>query len=534
MNATKHQMTRRAGGFTLIEVLTAVAITLILVLIVNAVISDVRDGVSVATADMQATDFGVAIENRLRDDFRRLSRDGFMVIRNESLWADLNGDGAIDPAWDFSADPATPSELWEGSQIAFFANGPWTTQRYGVAVGPGDIATGVERELQATVGRIWYGHLAVWEDDDTDTIIDPDEAYPPMGSDPLSPTKPNRWLLGRQALLLTPQWATYDPSTAEHLIGSRTPWQLVDVSVSAPADYPTYPTAAGPPATAPATSITFSSLLTGASDVVTDFTLLDLDDLILNNRYAGVTIDGVTVTAANLLGYAPANPYASASPPANEPFHAPVAWNLDDSSAPPADYLIAKRDRRAAMIFRPYGERGLSPSDSLDDLMPLQNVIAPYASTFKVEFAGDYYNADTGLPGTDGRIDTIAPGATPGTDPATPTGDAASDIYWYGGLELDVDPSSPHYGKRRAVNADWIIAPPAYPAVDLAIPNLSTPFATYIAAFGDDETATPWPELVRVTVTLHDANGRMWDRYENSRGTAPEGRTFVYILRVPE
>ncbi|MCX5658755.1 MAG: prepilin-type N-terminal cleavage/methylation domain-containing protein [Planctomycetota bacterium] len=97
-DSSAHRASRRAvRGFTMIELLVSIGITLILMAIVGELLSQVRQSVGIGTANGEVITYAGAIETRLRDDFRRLDPRGFLVIK----WAD-KGSSATIPAVNFS------------------------------------------------------------------------------------------------------------------------------------------------------------------------------------------------------------------------------------------------------------------------------------------------------------------------------------------------------------------------------------------------------------------------------------------------
>lgn len=85
------------GGFTMIELLVAIGITLILMAIVGELLSQVRQSVGIGTANGEVITYAGALETRIRDDFRRLDTRSFMAIK----WAN-NGSSATIPVGKFT------------------------------------------------------------------------------------------------------------------------------------------------------------------------------------------------------------------------------------------------------------------------------------------------------------------------------------------------------------------------------------------------------------------------------------------------
>lgn len=146
----------RGGGFTLIELLIAVGALALIAVAVAAIFEatgrTVRAGRQVSAFSAYAN----LIQTRMRDDIAAMSRDGFLVIRNE--YADVNGDGVVDPTippnsvnpdavpqWDADQRP----RLRRTDELMFFAKGEFTSIRE--MLDPSFAA-------RADAARIYYGH----------------------------------------------------------------------------------------------------------------------------------------------------------------------------------------------------------------------------------------------------------------------------------------------------------------------------------------------------------------------------------------
>ena len=161
----------------------AVPVLLLILILVSVVLSQVQGSIGGATAVGSVMTQAQALERILRDDFRRISRDGFMVIKMRNIPGDTAAGSGYIPA----------------DQLMFFANGPWTSQKF-------ITDDGLKRSEQANVARVWYGHLAK---DDSGT-------NPPVGD-----TKD--WILGRHALLIIPGRSDPDPDAPENI------WDVEDI-----------------------------------------------------------------------------------------------------------------------------------------------------------------------------------------------------------------------------------------------------------------------------------------------------------------
>ena len=86
----KSMASRRIGrtlrsAFTLVEVLVATTITLIIMTIVGMALQSTSQAVEVTVANQDISTYAAGMANMLREDFRRLRNDGFMVIKTQSV-----------------------------------------------------------------------------------------------------------------------------------------------------------------------------------------------------------------------------------------------------------------------------------------------------------------------------------------------------------------------------------------------------------------------------------------------------------------
>lgn len=82
---------RRDAAFTLLEVLVAVAAVAIISAGLAAIFNSVGKTVTSGRRVSRVNQYGRLLEQQLRRDFSRMTRDGFLVIRQQ--FADVNGDG---------------------------------------------------------------------------------------------------------------------------------------------------------------------------------------------------------------------------------------------------------------------------------------------------------------------------------------------------------------------------------------------------------------------------------------------------------
>jgi len=168
-------------AFTLIELLVATSITVLLLTIIGSVMQTTSQAVELTVANQDVSAYAAGFSSTLRDDFKRLRRDTFMVIRNQSEKP-------------FSTLPVTSGDYTKDrynlDQIMFFADGPWTSQRY-------DSAT-LSRTVQADLARVWYGHVAA----NNNLSLGVGVSYSPCYDLSGELLKQVDWSLGRHVLLL--------------------------------------------------------------------------------------------------------------------------------------------------------------------------------------------------------------------------------------------------------------------------------------------------------------------------------------------
>lgn len=538
------------GGFTMIELLVAIGITLILMAIVGELLSQVRQSVGIGTANGEIITYAGALETRIRDDFRRLDTRSFMAIK----WAN-NGASATIPVGKFTvaagvitaidppdlvapfnvnaagldtrtdlsvenggADPTrtvidlvisdttgtgakaiayvdaggqiTSIKVIRGGanytaptarvigpaidQIAFIANGPWVTSRYGIQTT--NVAdAGYKRTFQSPSARVWYGHLAA-------TTNSPYGGYLIDRDENDSPLSPRQLRLGRHGLLISPEVVRYDfPGNS---LASQSIWQLDNVVVLPVTRYGVRP---------------------GYSDVAM------LGD--------AASIQTIITDINNLTGQA------------NEPLgHQPVGdWG--------ATRLPGQRMGDA--VFRIYGTPYAPAPTAItpESHMLNQSLISANCSGFKIEVSND------------GTFTDLAP------RPTSPSVFCSSGTGLGGGLQnsdltlldggKDLDPNNTVLEVIGGGGSGATLTPTFAGGIltGVAVNNPGTGYTsaprivattTYAAGYGlgTGDHCQPMPRLVRVTVTLHDQRGRIHDLYIRDP-SFNDGRTYSYVLDIP-
>lgn len=130
----------RVAGFTLIELVVAIGVVALLGLGIAAIFGAVGQTVATGRKVSATTEAAAAFERRMRADLESITRDGFLIIRNE--WAN-NGEPVQVTPDDLSPRPRRVDELM------FFARGEFTTARQ-------PLLNGVD--VRAGAAKIYYGH----------------------------------------------------------------------------------------------------------------------------------------------------------------------------------------------------------------------------------------------------------------------------------------------------------------------------------------------------------------------------------------
>jgi type II secretory pathway pseudopilin PulG len=212
------------GGFTLVELLVAIGVVGLIAIGITQVFSLTSQTVSQGRRLSNLTQTAGLLERQLREDVARMSRKGFLVIRN--AYADVNGDGAITwPSLGAPGPDAVP--VREGDtrprprrvdELLFFAEGEFQSVRE---------PRHPQRLASSREARIYYGHgLRQRPVNDVNqtylaprlTDDNPRSAAPYFGEEPgRGESNPNRyaadWTLLRHVTLL----ARPEPSPAGSL-----------------------------------------------------------------------------------------------------------------------------------------------------------------------------------------------------------------------------------------------------------------------------------------------------------------------------
>lgn len=227
----------RRGGFTVVELLVAIAVVAIISVGLSVIFGTVGDAVADGRRVSELNRAAARIEQQIRDDLSGLTRDGFMVITNRYASNELgqvfssDALGAIQPGVQLSPSDQQ-GRARRADELMFFARGDFQTKRRALA--PGVVANSSEAAIyygigqsrplniladQPTSARNFYFNPSVH---DSNLRSDQISRYAPLPGNPQPAGQlpnPNRyardWSLLRQVTLLAePQLVRVLPSEA--------------------------------------------------------------------------------------------------------------------------------------------------------------------------------------------------------------------------------------------------------------------------------------------------------------------------------
>lgn len=198
---TRPVQTRAARAFTLIEVLVSVGAAALVAVGIAAIFESVGKTVSGGKRVSQFNAYAALLEQQLRQDFSQMTRDGFLLIRQQ--YAGLTP-GAAPPAEPpdvaLTADDIAPRPR-RIDEILFFTTGEYATARE--PMHPYYVA-------RANAARIYYGHGAKMSPANPAYALPEPYTKPNTGDRTwvLAQDGPNKyasdWTLLRQVTLLAP------------------------------------------------------------------------------------------------------------------------------------------------------------------------------------------------------------------------------------------------------------------------------------------------------------------------------------------
>jgi len=485
---------RVRAGFTIVEVVVAIGVVLILMYIISLLFTGVSAASDLILSNYQVSTYSSALGAQLRDDVRKMNKNGFMVIRNQAY-----------------LDPTT--NRWTNlDQIAFMTSGETASQMYGLqwmqpngGFAPADGSdSDLKRSFTATDARVWYGHVHPIPL----PLTPPEHAYSASNAmGPLGAVDSRLWSLGRHSALLAGRFVSMDGA-------EKTPPD--NIWFNNTAQLPSVPT----------------------TDFFGSATIRDLQPFV--DGRVDVFADPIHATPdaiRSAILYGDIDPTTAPINPPN--FNNGIyPWSAPFNSAPTFASLNAY-ERIEGIAMRIYGQRKVS-IDTVplsQNLMQTQNIIAPFCSNFQVEFAGDYVDSTAAITANpDGFIDIVRTiGLTPNGDPATEA--FPQQVYWYGGY--DGVSSTRNIVTPTAIYGTGTSTAPGK-LLNARVQTIGTNTNLYTAAFGYDKNVTPWPRLLRITVNLQDDKGRLRESYLKTRVADPalettiDGRQFQFVIEVPQ
>lgn len=139
----------RPAGFTLVELLVAIAVGVIITFAIAGLFATAGDTVQSARRVSEFNRLASLIERQMRADFERMTRDGVLVIKHEASNSGVRGGfDQVEPAPLFRGQSASERRHRRIDEIVFFARGQFESARPPIA---GVTASG-------GVARIYYGH----------------------------------------------------------------------------------------------------------------------------------------------------------------------------------------------------------------------------------------------------------------------------------------------------------------------------------------------------------------------------------------
>ncbi len=531
MKASRHRyimasMHTPSRGFTLTELMIAIAVLLGVLLAVSRIFSTTSQVTSIGKATADVLQEAAAIERQIREDFANLSYDGVLAIRCVAVPNDING-ALLNPS-------LPPTAIIRSDQIVFFADGVQSVQTF--KLGGDSYHRG-----QGTTSRIYYGHAYQLGDGGSSALekgnmwytVDPIAFNDP--DPPLCPWYVGNWY-GRETKFEPNRSITdYPEDTDMFFDGFGT---SVNMSVSRH-DARRWIFARQPVILADddnyarntnAKTLYLGEVLTGRSIFLDDY-----DPAIGGNTlqiYHG-RVDAASSQLNDIRRMIQYEVESGTVPPPFRPWNNITAPNKDQKTR------IAE-----GLLYYPRAER-YAPSMSRLDQALTNNVLGSACSEVKIDWTWDDGTGHAYSGGGDGLwIDASAQQPWFGMpDPG---------LFLGGGDNIlpDLDRGVGAYGDddyRDAVRYGWAetILPQEFDSNDhtnIEHVYVDGRIVVYEAVFGYNQDTmltwnastekwepdqalgyTPWPSAIRITLTLHDP------------GTTLEtGREVQFVIRLPE
>ena len=483
---------RRA--FTLTELMVAVVVLIVVIIATSKIFGTASQITSVGTATANMMTEAAAIERQIRDDIAKLTRDGFFAIRCVAVQNDVHGGGIL-------LNPNLPPDaMIRADQLVFFANGVESSQSFRM----GQFSS---RKGQGIASRIYYGHAFQLPEGAGVTLTGTDiaQAHDPValtgGANAIPP-----WYRGNAAMLRIKFAPTSDPA----VFSAASPSSINGTQPEA------------------------------RKWLLVRHPVLLVDDDVNDAFHSSKTqyLEEVTSARSIFWQLTPAAPWGfsrevrngrvdAAASDLNEIRHF-VQTGSPINGGAPDPWIPDQRNRIANVgtgaIYYPRAERK-SPSMHRVDQALTNNVISGGCSSFVID-----WTYENGVGFVDNGLGTL-PGVTITSDIEHP---------WFGMVD-------PGRGVKPLINhvsdGGPVAIPNPTPLVPASIETLANPAPdvfTYDAIFGynqnvplnaagnpwapGDPTAyTPFPSAIRITMTLHDPEGKL-----------EGGRQFQFVIDLPK
>ena len=158
MKRTLHNRANTRGrAFTIIEMMVTIGILVVVAAGVATIFASVGDVVSKGRKLSQLNQFAARIERVMRDDFDRMTRDGFLVIVNKN--ANFGNDVKLYRGQQSNPDrnlfggfSGNEGQIRRNDEIMFFARGDYQTSRRAIA--PSMVASSSEAAIYYGLGQM--------------------------------------------------------------------------------------------------------------------------------------------------------------------------------------------------------------------------------------------------------------------------------------------------------------------------------------------------------------------------------------------
>lgn len=153
-----HVMSRR--GFTLTELIVAVVVLIGVLLAASRIFGTTQEVAGLGEANSEVIDELSLIESRMRGDFALMARDGVLMIRNIEVPNDIRGPGLPLVNQALAADAVIRAD-----QLVFFRGGVQDVKTYRVG-------SGEKARPAGNIARVYYGHGFQLGDASRPAVID--------------------------------------------------------------------------------------------------------------------------------------------------------------------------------------------------------------------------------------------------------------------------------------------------------------------------------------------------------------------------